>query len=75
MLNFCHEMAAIPDDPFESFARWVNITFGSAQCYDHTFTGQIERFGTIEWDTVGTDNGSNEEFLDFMSLIHSTVIC
>lgn len=64
LTNFCDAMDAVPGDAFESFARWVDDTFGSSQCYDHTFKGQVERFGNVQWNTVGTDNGSNT-FINF----------
>lgn len=58
VLSFCDDMAAIPGDYFNAFVRWIENTFGSDQCYDHSFNGQVERFSNVEWNSVGTNTGS-----------------
>lgn len=52
-------MEEIPGDAFGSFARWVDIIYGTSECFDPSFNGIVERSSNVEWGAIGTDTGSN----------------
>lgn len=55
-------MEALPEDAFGSFVQWVDATYGTPECFDPSFNGMVERNSNVEWNTIGTDTGSNETF-------------
>ncbi len=56
--SFCTDLAAIPGDPLNSFARWIRYVYGDQECFDHSYDTMIERTSNSTWDSFGTTEGS-----------------
>lgn len=58
--TFCHDMAAIPGDPLNSFARWVRYVYGDQECFDHSYATMIENTSNSTWGSFGTAEGRRQ---------------
>lgn len=58
--SFCTEMASIPGDPLNSFARWVRYIYGDQECFDHSYDTMIENTSNTTWGSFGTDEGRRQ---------------
>lgn len=57
---FCNDMAAIPGDPLNSFARWVRYVYGDQECFDHSYETMIENTSNSTWGSFGTVEGRRQ---------------
>lgn len=52
-------MSAVPNDPFNSYVRWVEFMFGSNDdCFDFNYENNMEILSNTTWNQIGTISGS-----------------
>ncbi|XP_037033331.1 putative serine protease K12H4.7 [Bradysia coprophila] len=74
ILSFCRAMEEIPGDAFDSFAQWVDLIYGTPECFDPSFDGIVERSSNVEWGAVGTDTGRRQWYYSQCTQIGSFLI-
>lgn len=46
---FCSDLAFIPGDALNSFARWIRYVYGDGECFDHSYDSMIELTSNSTW--------------------------